>query len=126
MKNLFISLFLFLLTVLMIHIELLNLEKICNDQYDTLDIIEIHLENEEYKESYDKIMSLLDKWEKYSKTSSIFYNHIEIDCITSDFFKATQFIKYEDKVNSLALVHSLKFNVRAMLELQSVSLSNIL
>lgn len=126
MKNVFISFLIFILMLFCIIFSVNYLNQIyCN--IDTLNLqLENHIVNDEW-ESSNEIVNEIDKnWSKYSDKLFMFVNHQEIDSISSELKKLSQYILCQSKDESLASLHSINFFLEHIIKLEKISLENIL
>ncbi|MBU5591387.1 DUF4363 family protein [Clostridium sp. MSJ-4] len=102
------------------------LNKTCDSLRDTCDKLEESISNENWDNSYEDSLKFLDDIQKNSKLISIFIDHEELDNISNELYKLTQYIKGESKEESLASLHVIKFYLNHVQELQKINIQNIL
>ncbi|WP_032122257.1 DUF4363 family protein [Clostridium amazonitimonense] len=126
MKNIIISFSLFTIMVLTMIFSINYLNKSCASLRDTCDKLEDSISNEDWDISYEASLKFLDDIQKNSKLISIFIDHQELDNISNELYKLTQYIKGEIKEESLASLHVIKFYLNHVQELQKINVQNIL
>ncbi|MBV1821882.1 DUF4363 family protein, partial [Coprococcus sp. MSK.21.13] len=107
MKNVFIS---FIIFISMLFSILFSV-KYLNQVYSNINSLNLQLENhivtEDWENSYKLIQSIDINWSDYSRKLFMFVNHQEIDSISSELKKLSQYILCENKDESLASLHSI-------------------
>lgn len=126
MKNLFISFCLFAIMLVAILFSLNYLNKICNNLEILSSKIEESVNNENWQQAYDESLELISIWEKDSRDICIFVHHAEIDNISSELFKLTQFAKCKTTDESLASIHFIKLTLKHICDIEKINLKNIL
>lgn len=126
MKNVFISFLIFILMLFGILFSVNYLNQIYSNINSLNSQLENHIVNEEWKSSNKIVKELNSNWEKYSDKLFMFINHQEIDSISSELKKLSQYILCESKDESLASLHSINFFLEHIINLEKISLENIL
>ncbi|WP_246582961.1 DUF4363 family protein [Clostridium simiarum] len=126
MRNVIISFSLFIIMILAMIFSINYLNKTCDSLRDTCDKLEESISNENWDNSYEDSLKFLDDIQKNSKLISIFIDHEELDNISNELYKLTQYIKGESKEESLASLHVIKFYLNHVQELQKINIQNIL
>ena len=67
----------------------------------------------------------LEEWKKDSKVISAYINHFHLEAINDQVLKLTQYVKVKDKSESLAVVHEIKFFLKAILSMEKITIDNI-
>ncbi|MBU5270565.1 DUF4363 family protein [Clostridium cochlearium] len=126
MKNVFIS---FIIFISMLFSILFSV-KYLNQVYSNINSLNLQLENhivtEDWENSYKLIQSIDINWSDYSRKLFMFVNHQEIDSISSELKKLSQYILCENKDESLASLHSINFFLKHIVHLEEISIENIL
>lgn len=126
MKNVFIS---FIIFISMLFSILFSV-KYLNQVYSNINSLNLQLENhivtEDWENSYKLIQSIDINWSDYSRKLFMFVNHQEIDSISSELKKLSQYILCENKDESLASLHSINFFLKNIVHLEEISIENIL
>lgn len=126
MRNLIMSIALFFAVLLLASFSLRHLKEIENHMLRLTTRIEIEVSEKEWKDAYDSSIEFLETWEKESKIIAIFVHHEELDNINNEIWKLTQYTKCEDRDDSLASVHTLKFLIKHIINLEKINMQNIL
>ncbi len=126
MRNIIISIALFLFMMLAIFISLSYLSSTCDKITSAADKLEEIINEEEWDEAYKASLELDKTWDKYSSVVCIFVHHQEIDNISGEIWKLTQYTKEGTKDEALASVHMVKLFIKHVETLEKVSIQNIL
>ncbi|WP_027623716.1 DUF4363 family protein [Clostridium lundense] len=125
MKNVYISLILFICMIFSIIFSINYLDKI----YTNIGKLTIDLEQSIDKENWnsaDKLVKeISNEIETNSSKISIFVNHMEIDNINNEFSKLTQYIKYHNKEEAMASLYAVRFFFEHTLKLEKINIENI-
>lgn len=126
MKKIVVAYFLFSLILLTLFWSVHYLNKTTT----SLQIQSNELENLILKDSWDKAYSssvdIFKKWEKASDNLSIVIDHQKLDNINIEVLKLTQYTKCNSKDEALASIHAIKFLFEHLINLEKISLQNIL
>lgn len=125
MKNVIISFCIFIIMIIGMVFSLNYLNKTCNNLTEICDKLEDSLSNDEWDGIYDDTLGLLEKLKKQSKLLSIFIDHQQIDHMVNELFKFTQYVKEENKEESLASLHVIKFYIESIQDVQKINIQNI-
>lgn len=125
MKNVVISLILFIVMIVGITFSLKYLNKASHDLGNLSDEIEQSITDNNWDKAYKSSIEYTEKWKDYAKKIKLFLDHQEMDKIETELWKLPQYIKEETKDESLATVHVLKFLVDHISELEKVNIQNI-
>ncbi|WP_410506260.1 DUF4363 family protein [Haloimpatiens sp. FM7315] len=125
MKNVLTSFTLMFLLLITMSFSYKYLNNICDDLIDTNVKLEKIIEKENWKKGYEVSVDLYKKWDKEYSKLSVFIHHQNIDNINNELLQLTQFVKYKDKVQSLAKIHILKFYLKNILESEKINIQNI-
>ncbi|WP_040210297.1 DUF4363 family protein [Clostridium polynesiense] len=125
MKNVVISIVLFLSLLIFMVYSNKQLHNFCSAVSDSCEELEALLKDDEWDRSYDEACSLLDIVKSEAPMISVFMNHADIDTVSHEVYKLTQYVKQLDKSESLASVHILKHHIDNIVSLQRLSIENI-
>ncbi|GAA0068508.1 hypothetical protein UT300003_00310 [Clostridium sardiniense] len=125
MKNVIISLILFLAVMGFMLFANSKLIQLCNDISTESAQIEELLNAKKWDESYAASVKLLNKLEEDGTVSSVYINHTEVDALIDNTVKLTVLVKCKDESESLSTLHVIKYNAERIKELQYPSLENI-
>ena len=125
MKSFYISLALFFVMIISIIFSINYLNKICK-QLEQIDIsMEQDVNNESWDTAYTSSIDFMNKWKKYSENISVFVDHKEIDNIHNELWRLTQYIKCENKDETLASLHVIKFFLNHIMDMEKMNIQNI-
>ncbi|KHO40157.1 DUF4363 family protein [Clostridium tetani] len=126
MKNVFIS---FLIFVSMLFSIIFSVNYL-NQIYSNINSLNLQLESyviaEDWENSHKIINTIDTTWSDYSSKLFMFVNHQEIDIISSELKKLSQYILCKNKDESLASLHSVNFFLKHIVHLEEISIENIL
>ncbi|MGY0373075.1 DUF4363 family protein [Clostridium sp. JNZ J1-5] len=125
MKNLIASLVIFFVLIISMIFSINYLNKRIDHYTKKVNYMEDVISKESWDEAYKASMEFIKEWDKDSETVSVFINHTHVDSINSELLKLTQYIKYKDKSESLALIHEIKFLIEEILDVEKVTLANV-
>lgn len=125
MKNLLISFLIFFILIITIVFSINFLVTKTNYYSEKADQLETLVTEDSWDKAYEVSTDFLNGWGNDSKIISIFINHFHIDAINNEILKLTQYIKYQDKSDALAIIHDIKFLLKSLLEVEKVTISNI-
>ncbi len=125
MKNMIISFSLFVVMILSMSFSIGYLNKTCKSLLNDCDKLEEDISDERWNNIYEDSVDFLHKVQKDSKTLSIFIDHQELDNMSNELYKFTQYTKWENKEESLASLHVVKFYLNHIQELQKINVQNI-
>ncbi|MCY6369557.1 DUF4363 family protein [Clostridium ganghwense] len=126
MKNVIASFIIFLILIICILFSINYLEKTCSHYKNITSSLENTIKDGSWEESYEISIKLLKNWEKDSKVISIFIDHEYIDDMHVELLKLTQYVKYKNKSDSLASLHSIKFLIDDIIDFEKTTIQNIL
>lgn len=125
MRNVWISLGVFVIMLTAMFFSLNYLNKSCVEIESDCSKLEQLLDEENWDEAYDLSNKLFYDWEKKSQIMPVFVNHTEIDALNNEVLKLTQYVKTQSKDEALASTHSVKFYAKNIQFLQKVNIQNI-
>lgn len=125
MKNTIISIIIFLLLIL----SLLFLDKNVSSIYENIlehcNKIEELLLKENKDLAYEQADKLFEHLKDNAPFPSIYLNHADYDNLMNEAIKLTLYIQNEDKSESSATLHVIKYNAQHLKELQKINFKNI-
>lgn len=125
MKNVVISLLIFIIMVISIAFSLNYLNKVSDDLGRLNDEIEQYITDNDWDKAYKSSIEYTEKWKDYSEKLKLFVDHQEMDKIEIELWRMPQYIKERNKEESLATVHVLNFLVNHISDLERVNIQNI-
>ena len=125
MKNLIISVTIFLTMLVAIFYSTVYLSRICSDLIKTSDALEEQITNDKWQDAYESSIKLTSKWKNYCTKLSIFVDHEEIDNIDHELWTLTQYTKCKNKDESLAAIHVIKFFTNHITNMEKITVQNI-
>ncbi|MCM8711093.1 DUF4363 family protein [Clostridium sp. SYSU_GA19001] len=125
MKNVILSIIIFLIMVIAMCLSINYLNKISLNIQNLNDKLEEYIMNEDWNKAYETSMDYTQKWEKHAKLIKIFVNHQEIDNVEMELWKLPQYVKEQTKDEALASVHLLKFLIKHISSLEKITIQNI-
>lgn len=124
-KKIYISFIVFIALIFAAFFSIKYLKFVC-DKLTKLDsTVEEYVNNDNWQEANKASIECLESWKNYSDKISVFVNHAEIDNINMELYKLTQYVKTEDKEESLASINALKFLLEHIVNLEKINLQNI-
>lgn len=126
MKNTIISFLLFLSMIIALLFSVRYLNSVCIKLYKETGNIEDYINDGDWKKSYDASAKFLNVWENCSHKLSMFVDHSRVDVIDSELLKLTQYVKCHNKDESLASIHTIKFYLDHLYNLEKINIQNIL
>jgi len=124
-RNLVISFLIFVILIITIVFSINFLVNKANYYSEKTDQLENLVTQDSWDEAYEISTDFLTTWEEDSKKISVFINHFQVDAISNQILKLTQYTKYHDKSEALALIHDIKFLLKELIEIEKVTISNI-
>lgn len=125
MKNVIISLLIFIVLFISILFSVRYLDSICKKLQIQNDKIENYVDGKDWKSANDSIKVFSKDWDKYSAIVSVFVHHQELDDINSELQKFTQFVRYEDQEGAQSSSYTIKFYLSHISEMEKWNLQNI-
>ena len=125
MKSVYISLSIFFIMLIFMLFSISYLNKVCIKLEKESNNLEEIINKGDWDEAYITSKDLLERWEIHSRVLPMFENHEEIDTLSSELLKLTQYVKCKNKSESLASVHAVKFYFDNMKSLQKINFQNI-
>ena len=125
MRNLLISVAIFMTMIVAIFFSTQYLSNICSDLLKTSSTLEKQITAEKWKDAYDTSMELTSKWKNYCTKLSVFVDHEEIDNVDGELWKLSQYTKCANNEESLASLHVIKFFIGHITNMEKISMQNI-
>lgn len=125
MKNVIISLVIFFAMIGAMFFSLGYLNKVCDRMEQESDSLEELLSKEEWEQAMNSTNHLYEEWKKQSEIVPIFVNHAEVDILSNELMRLIQYVKCQNKDESLASTHVVKFYIDNIKSLQKVNLQNL-
>lgn len=113
-----------MIAALLLSVRYLN--SVCIKLYKETGNIEDYINDGDWKKSYDASVKFLNIWENCSHKLSMFVDHSRVDVIDSELLKLTQYVKCHNKDESLASIHTIKFYLDHLYNLEKINIQNIL
>jgi len=125
MKNVLIAFTLFIIMIIGIFFSVNYINRSCIHLQNLNSTLESYIIKERYQATYNLTLNYITEWNKTSKFLTLYTHHEDLDYIDTEILKLTQYIKMEDKSESLATVHVLKHLVSHIMAHERVSIGNI-
>ena len=124
-KSTITSCVLFLLLLISATFSSFYLHNFCVDFSNKYDELEELIVDENWDESYNYVVDLLDETSKKGKLTAVIINHEEVDKLELDLYTITQYVKNKNSDLSLATLHRMKFDLENIRKLNEFTLENI-
>lgn len=125
MKNSLFSILLFAILIGFLTYSDISFKNLCSDIIDMCDKMEDTMDYLSQEENFDNAMAIFDLLESKGSIASIYINHMDYDAILNEALKLTVYIEQDDKSESEAALHLLKYTTQHMKELQVPNIENI-
>jgi hypothetical protein len=125
MRNVVISFSIFIVMLGVMLFSLSYLNNVCTKFRDESNKLEELIKNSQWEEAAESANDMLDRWKRQSTIIPMFINHTEVDNLTNELLKLTQYVECKTADESLASTHVVKFwldNIRA---LQKINFENV-
>ncbi|HEY5563259.1 MAG TPA: DUF4363 family protein [Clostridiaceae bacterium] len=100
-----------------------------NDSCKELSKINNALRNQVEKENWKGSAQLLEdfsrSWEKRSIIITVFVHHQELDVLSEEIVRTKTYIKEQEKVDALAAISTVDFQLKHIIDLEKVNIQNI-
>lgn len=125
MKNSVISVLLFI--VLVFSLLFLNNEfvSLCDDIIMKCEEIEVLLDDKNELLAYETSVKLLEFIKERDSIPAIYLNHADYDFLMNESLKLSLYIEGDDKAESLATLHVLRYNAEHLKNLQKPDIKNL-
>lgn len=125
MKNSLFSILLFAILIGFLTYSDISFKNLCSDIIDMCDKMEDTMDYLSQEENFDNAMAIFNLLESKGAIASIYINHMDYDAILNEALKLTVYIEQDDKSESEAALHLLKYTTQHMKELQVPNIENI-
>lgn len=125
MKNILISILIFVIMVFAICFSAKYLDNTCDELLKLNNTMEKTVLKGNWDNAYKMSVSILNKWENEYSKLSIFVHHAQIDDLNNEFLQLTQYTKCKDTTESLSKIHIIKFYLNNIIEQQKINIQNI-
>lgn len=126
MKNILAAFSLFIIMIIGIFFSSNLITQRCNHLQEVSSSLESYITKEQYSNAYNLSLDYIAQWKKTTKVLAIFIHHEDLDHISNEALKLTQYIKVKDKSEALATVHVMKYLIDHVIDHEKVSISNLL
>ena len=126
MKNIMAAFSLFFVMIIGIFFSTNFINHSCANLQALNSSLESYVANEDYGNAYNISLDYIAQWKKTSKTLTLFIHHEDLDHVSNEVLKLTQYIKVKDKSEALATVHAMKYLINHIIDHEKVSINNIL
>ncbi|GAA0694449.1 MULTISPECIES: DUF4363 family protein [Clostridium] len=124
-KSTITSCVLFLLLLISATFSSFYLHNFCVDFSNKYDELEELIVDENWDESYNYVIELLEETSKKGKLTAVIINHQEVDNLELELYTLTQYVKNKNLDLSLSTLHRMKFNLENIRKLNEFTLENI-
>ncbi len=83
------------------------------------------ISSESWEKAYTKSKEIFDNWKNDHFVISMVINHSEIDNINNELSKLTQYVKSENKDESLASINIVRFLLEHIMLMEKINIENI-
>lgn len=125
MKNVILSIAIFLIMVITMSFSISYLHKISLELENLNNEVEQYIANEKWDMAYKTYTQFKDEWEHHTKIIKLFVNHQEIDNIEMELCKLSEYVKEKTKDEALASISTLDFLLSHVSDLEKINLQNI-
>lgn len=125
MKNIILTIILFLLLVSSLFFLNNKFIYICDELRLKGSEIEILLDNNQTDIAYDKSLELLNFLDYQSIISSVYLNHADYDTLINEALKTCIYIKNDDLSEAQASIHLVVFTSDHLKEMHKINIKNI-
>ncbi|GAB6168048.1 hypothetical protein JCM1393_05080 [Clostridium carnis] len=126
MKNTIISILLFVVLIAALFFLDFKFVKLCDKVELGCHEIEDLLEQGDRADAYEKAVLLLDLIKEEADIPALYLNHVDYDMLMNEALKLSLYIKAQDKAESLATLHVLRYTAEHLKDLQKPNFNNIL
>lgn len=125
MKNTIISLLIFFVLFGFIFYSHNALLTICENISEKCDTLEDLIKDDNWNKSYELSVKLKNEIEDSFQSISVYMNHQDLDILTNEVLRLSQYVKYENKSDALSSIHVIKYSNRSIRSLQTPTIQNI-
>lgn len=126
MRNAFLSILLFLFTMICVYILNNSVLNLCDDIKNQAEDIELKITNGDFESGYTDSLKLLNAIQEKNFVTSIYLSHQEFDNLLNEAVKLSTYLVHEDETEAHTSLHLLKHNTDHIKKLQLPNLENIL
>ena len=126
MRNAFLSILLFLFTMICVYILNNSVLNLCDDIKNQAENIELKITNGDFESSYTDSLKLLNSIQEKNFVTSIYLSHQEFDNLLNEAVKLSTYLVHEDETEAHTSLHLLKHNTDHLKKLQQPNFENIL
>lgn len=126
MRNSIISVVLFIALISALFFLDNKFVSLCDDVMFKCEEIEDLLDNNENYIAYEKSVELLELIKEKADIPAIYLNHVDYDSLINESLKLSLYIKSDEKGDSLATLHLLRYAAEHLKELQKPNFNNLL
>jgi len=92
---------------------------LCNEIHDS--IMSAH-----WEEAHTESKNLLELWEKNSKSMFVYIHASELDLISSEIVKLTDYIEFKNQLEAITCISIVRHSINEITALEKITLHNIL
>lgn len=126
MKNLILSISLFIIMICSILFSTSFLIKTNEHLVEHIDLIKSYVENDMWDDADYEFDILFNHWIKESKLIAIFINHNDLDNVTNEIYRLKEYLEIEERGESVATLGSIYYNFNKIINLEKIRFENIL
>lgn len=126
MRNAFLSILLFLFTMICVYILNNSVINLCDDIKNQAENIELKITNGDFESGYTDSLKLLNSIQEKNFVTSIYLSHQEFDNLLNEAVKLSTYLVHEDETEAHTSLHLLKHNTDHLKKLQQPNFENIL
>lgn len=125
MKSIFYSSIVFLLLIISINFSIKYINNICMKYLKITYALEEIVQKEDWKGAYDLSCNFVTNWNTDSPKLSVFIHHGDVDEISTELLKLTQYTKNQNKDESLPNIHVIKLLLKHIINSEKINFQNI-
>lgn len=125
MRNVLISFSIFIIMIGVMIFSLSYLNNTCTKFREESNQLEDLIKNSEWDKAAKSSNDMLERWKKQSQIIPLFVNHAEVDNLTNELLKLTQYVECKTLDESLASTHVVKFWLDNIRSLQKLNFENV-
>lgn len=125
MRNVIISFGIFIIMLGVMFFSLSYLNNTCTKFREESDQLEDLIKSSNWEKAAESANGMLERWKKQSSIIPMFINHAEVDNLTNELLKLTQFVECKTTDESLASTHVVKFWLDNIRSLQKINFENV-
>lgn len=125
MKNTIISILIFLSMFIFIKYSHNKVIALCDDIGSKCEEIETMLDEDNWDESYENSVKLMDDIDVSFSFISVYMNHQDVDFLHNETLKLSQYTKCKNKSEALCSIHIIKHSAESIKDIQTPTIENI-